>query len=155
MIWGNQKSYLMDGVTVISLDKSQTSMDFFQNQDVEHRSILNGVITHSAKGDYSEFTVTERLWQEANPKAKLNAILACVGRTISFYLYGSSIVANCFVNYVRPFYMKNLINYDACVIFLEPLTYLSISPGYIADDTTGLPILDDSGIQIFGDGITI
>lgn len=155
MIWGNGKSYIINGENTIALNKSQTSINFFQNQDVDHQSILTGVRTHSPKGDYSDFTVTERCWQEANPSAKFNLIMGCEGLTISFYLQGTSKIANCYVKYVRPFYFKSLINYDACVIFLEPINYLTISPGYIADDTTGLPILDDDGNQIYGDGIII
>ncbi len=155
MIWGNQKSYIINGATTITLNKSQTSMNFFQNQDVIHQSILTGVRTQSLRGDYSDFTVTERCWQETNSSAKFSSIMACKGQNVTFYLQGTSMIANCYVKYIRPFYFKNLINYDGCIIFLEPLDYLSISPGYIADDTTGLPILDDSGTQIYGDGITI
>ena len=155
MIWGNEKSYLVDGVTAIALNKSQTSINLFQNQDIEHRSILTGIKSHSSKGDYADFTVTERLWQETDPKGKLNLILACVGKTVLFWLQGSTSVADCYVSYVKPFYFKNLRNYDGCVIFLEPIRYITVSSGYIADDTTGLPILDDAGIQIFGDGLVL
>lgn len=155
MIWGSGKSYIINGVTTITLNKSQTSMNFFQNQDVVHQSILTGARTQSLKGDYSDFTVTERCWQETDPSAKFNSIMGLQGQVVTFYLQGTAVVANCYVKYVRPFYFKSLISYDACVIFLEPIAYITISQGYILDDTTGLPILDDSGNPIIADGVMI
>ena len=154
-IFGTDKSYIVNGATTITLNKSQTSISFFQNQDVEHRSILTGVRTHSQLGDYSDFTVTERLWQESDPKAKFQAIMALEGLTITFYLHGTATIADCYVSFIRPFYFKNLINYDGVVIFLTPVRYTTISQGYILDDGTGLNILDDSGTPIIADGIIL
>jgi hypothetical protein len=154
-IFGTAKSYLVNGVDTIELNKSVTSINFFQNQDVIHRSILTGVRTHSPVGDYSDFTVTERLWQESDPEAKFISIMACEGQSVTFYLHGTSIIALCYVSFIRPFYFNNLINYDGVTIFLTPLRYISISQGYILDDETGLPILDDSGNPMIADGIII
>lgn len=154
-IWGTDKSYIVNGATTIALNKSKTSINFFQNQDVEHRSILTGARTHSQLGDYSDFTVTERLWQESNPSTKFQAIMALEGLTVTFYLHGSSVIADCYVSFIRPFYFKNLINYDGVTIFLTPIRYTAISQGYILDDGTGLNILDDSGGSIIADGIII
>lgn len=154
MIFGNSKSYLINGVTTIALNKSQTSINLFQNQDIEHRSILTGVRTHSKTGDYSDFTVTERLWQESDPKAKFHAIMACEGQKVIFYLYGETIIAECYVSFIKPFYLNNLINYDGVILFLTPINYLIVSQ-YILDDETGAAILDDGGNPIKSDGITL
>lgn len=154
-IFGTDKSYLVNGATTITLNKSQTSINFFQSKDITHRSILTGVRTHSQLGDYSDFTVVERLWQESDPKAKFQAIMALEGLTVTFYLHGSSVIADCYVSFIRPFYFKNLINYDGVTIFLVPIRYITISQGYILDDGTGLNILDDSGAPIIAGGIIL
>jgi hypothetical protein len=128
-------------------------MNFFQNQDVVHQSILTGVRTHSSKGDYSDFTVTERCWQEANPSVKFNSIMALEGLNVSFYLQGTSMVANCYVKYIRPFYFKNLINYDGCVIFLEPTAYFRIAEALLNLD--GTPLLNLDGTPLYNTGTII
>ena len=153
MIWGNAKSYIINGATTITLNKSQTSMNFFQNQDVVHRSILTGVRTHSSKGDYLDFTVTERCWQEADPKAKFSSIMALEGLSVTFYLYGATEIVECYVNYIRPFYFKNLINYDGVVIFITPLKYSRVSSPLLNLD--GTPLLNLDGSPLYNVGIVI
>ena len=153
MIFGNSKSYLVNGVTAVALNKSVTSINMLQSVDIEHVSILTGTKTHSFNGDYADFTVTERLWQESDPKAKFQAIMNCVGQNVTFYLCGTTVFANCYVNYIKPFYLNNLRNYDACIIFLHPISYVFFNR-YILDDS-GLPVLDDGGNRILSDGLIV
>lgn len=126
-IFGINKNYLVYGTTTIGLNHSTVSADWFQNQDVRYRSIITGVKTHSLKGDYADFTITERCWQETNPNIKLDAIMQCEGKNVTFFYNGAIAFTDCYVNYVKPFYFKNLRNYDACVIFLQPINYVIIS----------------------------
>ena len=153
MIWGSAKSYIINGATTITLNKSQTSINFFQNQDVAHQSILTGVMTHSSKGDYSDFTVTERCWQETDPSAKFSSIMGCEGQNITFYLHGSGLIADCYVKYIRPFYFNSLINYDGVVIFLEPTTYFRIAAPLLNLD--GTPLLNLDGEPLYNSGMII
>ena len=153
MIWGNAKSYIINGGTTITLNKSQTSINFFQNQDVVHQSILTGVRTQSLKGDYSDFTVTERCWQEADPKAKFSSIMGLEGLTVIFYLQGTTEIVQCYVSYVKPFYFKDLINYDGVIVFITPLEYFKVSSSLLNLD--GTPLLNLDGTPLYNIGAII
>jgi hypothetical protein len=145
MILGSNKSFIdSDGVAIL-LNHSTTDQNFYLNRDIEHVSIITGVKTHSVLGDYQEFTVIERCWQEENPAEKMNEILSLRGQLVNFYLFGSSLIANCFVSYIKPFYFRDLKNYDACVIFLQPTLYQTL--GSIVDDT-GQAATDDTGATL-------
>lgn len=153
MIFGTAKSYIIDGATTITLANSITDFDLLQNQDVRHRSILTGKKTTSRLADYSEFTVTQYLFKESNPSGKFSTLRGLIDKEVYFYFQGSTIISNCYVSDVKPYYIRNLIRYDMVKITLFPIDYLSIS-GFIQTES-GIDILTEDGQQIRTEGIII
>lgn len=153
MIWGTAKSYIINGVDTITLNKSTTSFGLFENQDRRFRSIVNGVRTHARLGDYSSFSVLVWLWQESDPKTKLESLLALVGNEITFYFQGTTVLASCYVESVKPFYWKNLRMYGACVISLFPTAYTQISQALLNED--GTPLLNQDGTPLLNEGFNL
>ena len=153
MIWGTTKSYILNGVDTITLNKSTTSFGLFENQDKRYRSILTGVKKHTRLSDYSNFSVLIWLWQETDPKAKLQTLLALVGNQATFYFQGATVLANCYIETVRPFYFRNLRDYDACVVSLFPVSYSEISQGLLNED--GTPLLNEDGSPLLSEGFTL
>jgi len=153
MIFGNSKSYIISGVTMITLNHSVTGFGLFSNRDIEYKSIINGKKTHTLLGDYSDFNVLVWLWKESSPSTKLNTLVSLVGSEVTFLLEGATQFVKCWVESVRPFYHKNLRNYDACRLHLFPTVLTSIS-NYILDES-GIPIEDEDGNKIKSEGFQI
>lgn len=153
MIFGLGKSYIIQGVNTITLRQSIVTPDFFQNQDKEFTSIINGNKTHTHLGDYSEFKVLVYLWRESNPSTKLSSLLVLRNQSFDFYLYGTTVIATCYAETITPLYFRDRINYDAVVLNIVPLHYTAISQ-YILDEKY-IPILDEDGNKILAEGFTI
>ena len=153
MILGTSKSYIIQGVNTITLNHSITTPEMFQNADKRYTSIINGNKTSTHLGNYAEFKVLVYLWKETNPGAKLASLLALRGQSFDFYLQGTSAVLNCYAELTSPMYFRNLVNYNAVNLLINPLRYIAISQ-YILDDNY-IPILDDNGNKILSDGVTI
>uniref|UniRef100_A0A6M3J0F0 Uncharacterized protein n=1 Tax=viral metagenome TaxID=1070528 RepID=A0A6M3J0F0_9ZZZZ len=151
MIWGQGKSYIVDGVTTITLNKSVTSNTFFENQDKEFRSIINGVRTYYTLSDYADFTVTDYFWLYDD--TKFNTLKNIEGNTVIFYLNGQTIISNCLVRQVKPLYFRNNRNYDLCTLIMTPLAYIQISQALLNED--GTPLLNEDGTPLLSEGFSI
>lgn len=153
MIFGTAKSYIIDGATTITMEHSTTDFDLLQNQDIRHRSILTGKRTTSRTADYADFTVNNWLFKYSDPKAKFTELRALIDKTVAFYLQGSTVLATCYVADVKPYYIRNLINYDGVVIRLSPITYTTISNYMYSED--GQIMLNEDGTPMRTEGINI
>lgn len=146
MIWGNKKSYILSGYTAIQLNHAVVDFNFFQNEDIRHRSIITGTVTTSKKGDYASFLITDKIWLESNPKNKFSTLKALVGNKITFYLEGETSFSQCYVEEVNPYYFRNLISYDIVTIKLTPTRYIEMA-NLLTQDS--IPILTEDGINIW------
>lgn len=153
MIFGTTKSYILYDSVTTTLPKSTTDFDLLQNQDIRHKSILTGKRTTSRTGDYASFTVTDWLFTEQDPTAKFLSLRDLIDKQVYFYFQGSSLIINCYVYEVKPFYIKNAIRYDAVRITLFPLNYFAISSVLQTED--GIDILTEDGQKIRTEGLVL
>lgn len=153
MIFGDAKSFIQFGDATITMPHSITDFDLLQNQDIRHRSILTGKRTTSRLADYAEFKATDRLFQYDNPTTQFNLLRGLIDQQVYFYFQGSTVIADCYVAEAKPYYMRNLINYDLMTLTLYPISYLTVS-GFIQTEG-GIDILTEDGQQIRTEGITL
>lgn len=153
MIYGTDKSFIQFGDATILMPHSVTNFDLLQNQDIRHRSILTGKRTTSRKADYAEFTVTDKLFKYSSPTAQFNLLRGLIDEQVQFYFQGSTVIADCYVMEAKPYYMRNLINYDLMTLVLLPINYLTISNYMYSED--GQIMLNEDGTPMRTEGISI
>ena len=146
MILGTGKTYLTYDGSEIVLNYSSTDFDIYKNQDVEFRSIITGIKTHYELYDYSEFTITERLFLEDDPISKFSEINGLIGDKIHLNLFGSeNIIFAGYIIELKPIYLRGFVAYDVCKIIIES------NPGKMGKylvDKQGRPYKDKAGNYI-------
>ena len=166
-IWGVTGLTLINGVHVITEVPNQTSFKFasagtgsyggggeagwgtplnysfidytfVEPDNIEHKSAITGVKTNTFLGDYGNFAVDVRLWQETHgsmtPKTKLTNIYVYYHTNVVFFPHNDKWVADvnglavpCYLSLMKPYYYKNLITYDACKLTFATNKYHNLS----------------------------
>lgn len=120
----------------IYLTYSQIKYNFIEPDQLNYRSVINGNRTNTHLGDYGTFKVTVFLWRAgtiALTKSLMSAIYAYYHTNVIFcpnqlpIKDSSSNLVYCYLKEFRPFYYKNLRDYDAVELTFEINKYHDIS----------------------------
>lgn len=153
MIFGILKSYIIYNGETVTLENSIVTPDWFQNNDIVHKSIITGKRTHSWRADYASFNLIDYLFKYTDPTLQFQSIKNLQGMIVDFYLHGQTYIAECFIAKVKPIYLFDRIKHDACNIHLYPTKYTLISQDMLSED--GTPMLMENGTPMKTEGITL
>lgn len=111
--------------------------DFVQADQINHRSVISGVKTNTFLGDYGEFRITERMWQNITTftaKLRFQKLNSLYHTDVWFMPHGGLSIKNsasadvtCYFKSLKPQYYKGFISYDAAVCEFETNKYHDIT----------------------------
>lgn len=137
VIAGSVGSYTSGGYAGegIGLNNCLIEYDFVQPDQINQKSIITGKRTNIHKGDYGEFKVTELLWKNGSASTKLSDLYAYYHTDVYFIPHrdgdclkdSSGNLITCYMSGFKPFYYKNLINYDAVLMTFTTNDYHDVT----------------------------
>lgn len=112
--------------------------DFVQPAQLNFRSVITGKKTNTHLGDYGMFRVNERLWQGSTVARtttnKFQQLYNLYHTDVWFFPHSNktildsvSNVVTCYFKSFKPFYYRDLINYDGVVCEFEVNEYYDVS----------------------------
>lgn len=114
----------------IFLQHTNTNKIMFNSNEIEHKSIFTGYKSYAKCADYIGFQILLYLYKYDDPKAKFQEIYEYNHATnVVFYLDGTEEPLRdpfgqdqqYIIKEIEPFYLTQLVNYDALLITFEPI----------------------------------
>jgi len=118
----------------VLLTYSFIDYNFIEPDQLNYKSVINGLKTNTHLGDYGSFKIITLLWKYSSPSGMFSEIYNYYHTNVYFLPHSNKGVLDsgsnwvgCYLKNFRPFYYKNLRSYDAVELILEPTEYYDIT----------------------------
>lgn len=156
-LFGIGHSAFIHGGERIELPFSTIEADYSIPDEIEHKSIFNGVKHFLNNNDYSNFMVTINLFKYPDPNAYALTLESYSKKVVRFAPHNDGVIKNIlgdevgfFITDVTPFYLENLEKYAGVVVFFtatEPTAIFPLEKYLVTEDDE--QILTEDGSAIF------